>query len=60
MVRLVDDLMEVSRITRGKIELQLRAVALARVLSATRSRLSRPLMERAGHQLQRRPARPSR
>ena len=32
MVRLVDDLMEVSRITRGKIELQLEPVALDRVV----------------------------
>jgi len=50
LVRLVDDLMEVSRITRGKVELRAEPVDLAAVIrSAVES--SRPLIEAAGHQL---------
>src|SRR5262249_21639664 len=50
LIRLVDDLMEVSRISRGKIELRLEPVELASViLSAVET--SRPLIEEAGHQL---------
>jgi PAS domain S-box-containing protein len=50
MVRLVDDLMEVSRITRGKIELRRQGVALETlVLEAVET--SRPLIDAAGHQL---------
>ena len=50
MVRLVDDLMEVSRITRGQIELRREPVELA---SIVRSALetSRPLIDAAGHEL---------
>ncbi len=50
LVRLVDDLMEVSRITRGKIELRKEQVDLA---SVTRSAVetSKPLIDAAGHQL---------
>ena len=50
MVRLVDDLMEVSRITRGKIELRKQRVALADVLAAA-VETSRPLIEAAKHEL---------
>ena len=50
MVRLVNDLMEVSRITRGKIELQMRPVLLDAVIDDAID-LSRPLIERAGHTL---------
>ena len=50
MVRLVDDLMEVSRITRGKIELRKRALDLADVVSAA-VETARPLVEAAGHRL---------
>ena len=50
MVRLVNDLMEVSRITRGKIELQMRPVLLDAVIDDA-IELSRPLVERAGHTL---------
>ena len=50
MVRLVDDLMEVSRITRGKIELRKDAVALADVIAAA-IETSRPLIEAARHEL---------
>ena len=50
MVRLVDDLMDVSRISRGNFELRKEQVPLATVLeSALES--SRPLIERMGHQL---------
>ena len=48
LVRLVDDLMEVSRITRGKIELRRSRVDLGAVaLSAVET--SRPVIEAAGH-----------
>jgi PAS domain S-box-containing protein len=50
MVRLVDDLMEVSRITRGKIELRKEPVELAAVVRSA-VETSRPLIEAAGHQL---------
>jgi signal transduction histidine kinase/CheY-like chemotaxis protein len=50
MVRLVNDLMEVSRITRGKIELQMGSVLLDAVIEDA-IELSRPLVERAGHTL---------
>jgi two-component system CheB/CheR fusion protein len=50
MVRLVDDLLEVSRITRGKIELRMQPIeAAAIVRSAVET--SRPLIDAAGHQL---------
>jgi signal transduction histidine kinase len=50
MVRLVDDLMEVSRITRGKIELRKEMVDLAEVVAAA-VETSRPLIDAARHQL---------
>jgi signal transduction histidine kinase/ActR/RegA family two-component response regulator len=50
MVRLVDDLMEVSRITRGKIVLRREAVNLDEVISAA-VETSRPLLESARHEL---------
>ncbi|MEJ8813680.1 ATP-binding protein [Variovorax ureilyticus] len=50
MVRLVNDLMEVSRITRGKIDLQLAQVLLDSVIDEA-VELSRPLFERGGHAL---------
>lgn len=50
MVRLVDDLLEVSRITRGKIELRKELVVLD-VIIQDAVELSRPLFERAGHSL---------
>jgi len=50
LVRLVDDLMDVSRITRGKIELRKEWVQLTAVVnSAVES--SRPLIEEMGHKL---------
>src|SRR5207237_7072521 len=50
MVRLVDDLLEVSRITRGKIELRKENVELAAILDNA-IETSRPLIDAAGHQL---------
>jgi PAS domain S-box-containing protein len=50
MVRLIDDLLDISRITRGKIELRRERVTLAEVVrSAVES--SRPLIDLAGHAL---------
>jgi len=51
MVRLVNDLMEVSRITRGKIDLQLEQVLLDSVIDEA-VELSRPQVERGGHELE--------
>jgi len=50
MVRLVDDLLEVSRITRGKVEMRKESVSLAAILENA-VETSRPLIEAAGHQL---------
>lgn len=48
LVRLVDDLMEVSRITRGAIELKRRTLSLDTVLRDALE-ASRPLLETGGH-----------
>lgn len=50
MVRLVDDLMEVSRITGGKIELRKERVDLATVLQSA-IEISAPLIDAAHHRL---------
>ena len=50
MVRLVDDLLEVSRITSGKIELRRERIDLAAVVRSS-VETSRPLIEAVGHQL---------
>lgn len=50
MVRLVDDLLEVARITRGKIELRKEVIDLATVIGHA-VETSRPFIEAAGHQL---------
>jgi signal transduction histidine kinase/ActR/RegA family two-component response regulator len=50
MVRLVDDLLEVSRITRGKIELRPERVDVATVVRSA-GETSRPLIAAAGHHL---------
>ncbi len=49
--RLVDDLLDVSRITRGKIELKLESVDLERVVS-TAVETCQPLIESLAHQLE--------
>lgn len=51
LARLVDDLMDVSRITAGKIRLHLEPVDLALVI-ADAIETSRPLIDARGHQLQ--------
>lgn len=48
MVRLVDDLLDVSRITRGRIELQTQPIDLHVILQRA-IETSRPLIEAAGH-----------
>ena len=50
MVRLVDDLLEVSRITRGKIELRREQVELSAVIQAA-VETTRPLIEAGQHEL---------
>jgi signal transduction histidine kinase/DNA-binding response OmpR family regulator len=50
LVRLVDDLLDVSRITGGKIRLDLEAVNAASVVAAA-VETSRPLIEESGHQM---------
>jgi signal transduction histidine kinase/CheY-like chemotaxis protein len=50
MVRLVDDLMELSRITRGKIDLRIEPTELAPVIAAA-VEAGRPLIEAARHVL---------
>jgi PAS domain S-box-containing protein len=49
MARLLDDLLDVSRVSRGKIELRKESVDMAAVLHATVEGV-RPLMEGRGHQ----------
>ena len=50
MVRLVDDLMDVSRITRGNIELKTDAIDLSEVLSCA-IEISKPHIDQFGHKL---------
>jgi PAS domain S-box-containing protein len=50
MTRLIDDLMDVSRISRGKIDLKRERVALATVIRGA-VETSRPLIEQSGHKL---------
>ena len=50
MVRLVDDLLDVSRITRGRVELRRERVAIADVV-ARAAEAARPLIEERGHEL---------
>jgi signal transduction histidine kinase/CheY-like chemotaxis protein len=50
MVRLVDDLLEVSRLTRGKLDLRRETVDLSEIIS-TAVETSRPLIDAAGHTL---------
>jgi PAS domain S-box-containing protein len=50
MVRLIDDLLDVSRISRGKIELHREPVEITSVLKSALE-ASQPLIEAAGHEL---------
>lgn len=50
MVRLIDDLMDVSRITRGRVELRKERVELRTVVDSALE-ASRPLIDSAGHSL---------
>jgi signal transduction histidine kinase/CheY-like chemotaxis protein len=50
VVRLVDDLLDVSRISRGKLQLRCERVELATVLAAALE-TSRPLIDEGGHEL---------
>ncbi len=50
LVRLVDDLMDVSRISRNKLELRRERVELARVVESA-VETSRPLVDQQGHRL---------
>ena len=50
LVRLVDDLMEVARVTRGRIELRRETIDLAAMLRSA-VETSRPLIESARHEL---------
>ncbi|HMF36804.1 MAG TPA: CHASE3 domain-containing protein [Isosphaeraceae bacterium] len=50
MVRLVDDLLDLSRISRGQIELRTERVELATILTSA-VETSRPLIEQSGHEL---------
>jgi PAS domain S-box-containing protein len=50
LVRLIDDLLDVSRITRGKLKLRKEQVDLAAVVRNA-VEISRPLIEAAGHEL---------
>jgi len=50
MVRLIDDLMDVSRITRGKLQLRKEHVPLATVVNSAVEAI-RPLVERLGQEL---------
>ena len=50
MTRLIDDLMDVSRINQGKIELRREHIELARIVQGA-VETSRPLIEEMGHEL---------
>jgi PAS domain S-box-containing protein len=50
MVRLIDDLLDVSRVTRGKLRLRTGRVELAAVV-ASAVETARPLIEASGHEL---------
>ncbi len=50
MVRLVDDLLDVSRISQGKLELQMQQLELAAVVNSA-TEIARPLIEQRKHRL---------
>ena len=51
LVRLVDDLLEVSRITRGRVELRREAIELSAIINNA-VETSKPMIDAAGHQLE--------
>lgn len=51
MTRLIDDLLDISRVSRGLIELELERVALNKVVEAALE-TSRPLLDAAGHHVE--------
>jgi signal transduction histidine kinase len=51
LIRLVDDLLELSRITRGKVELRMEDLDLRRVIEAA-VETSRPLVDKGRHRLE--------
>ena len=55
LVRLVDDLLDVSRVMRGKIELRKEQVEFATVVARAVETVQ-PLIEVQGHELMRQPA----
>jgi signal transduction histidine kinase len=57
MTRLVDDLLDIARISRGKVDLQQRPVPLREVVAAALE-ASRPLIEAGGHRLAVEPGEP--
>ena len=50
LVRLIDDLLDVSRITRGKMELRRQRVALSKIITNA-MQTATPLMQAKGHEL---------
>src|SRR5262245_36513458 len=50
MTRLIDDLMDVSRITRNKLQLRTQRIELSEIIRAA-VETSRPMLERSGHEL---------
>lgn len=50
MSRLVDDLLDISRITRGRVELQIREIRIANVVTKA-IEMASPLLEQRNHQL---------
>jgi signal transduction histidine kinase len=50
MVRLIDDLMDVSRITRGKLDLRKEPITLTAAIESALE-ASRPLIDALGHEL---------
>jgi PAS domain S-box-containing protein len=50
MTRLLDDLLDISRITKGKMELQKRQIDLREVINSA-VQISRPLIDEKGHKL---------
>ena len=59
LTRLVDDLLDVSRITRGKIQLQVEPLDLEAIVSGA-VETSRPMIDARRHELHVTPARRSR